>query len=169
MPINLNLEPKANLGSVQMDWSFQEFEPRERSKRWWLVAGLIALVMLIYAVLSGNFLFALILLMGAILFVNENKRQPRQLDCRITNLGLLVGKKFWRWSELNEFWIAYHPPTIASLYVLPKSLFDPRLSIPLNKTNPLEVREQLKKFLKEDLTREDEPTSEALSKLLKLQ
>ncbi len=169
MPINLNLEPKTNIGSVKLSWTFKEFEPRERSKRWWLIASLVTLTMLVYAVLTGNFLFALILLMGTILFINENKRQPRQLDCKLTSLGLVVGKKFWRWSELDEFWIAYHPPEIANLYVLPKSVLDPRLSIPLQKTNPLTVRQELKKFLKEDITKEDEPTSEALAKLLKLQ
>ncbi|MBU1039024.1 hypothetical protein KKC17_02200 [Patescibacteria group bacterium] len=169
MPINLNLEPQTNLGTEQISWSFKEFNPIIRSRRWWWLAGVISLLLLLYAVLTGNFLFALILLMGAILFVNETKRQPRHLKCQITNKGLAVGKKFWRWSELNEFWIAYQPPTIDNLYVLPKNLFDPRLSIPLNKTNPLKVRTELKKFLNEDLSKEDEPTSEALAKLLKLQ
>jgi hypothetical protein len=35
--------------------------------------------------------------------------------------------------------------------------------------NPLRVRKILNKYLEEDLSREDEPTSEALTRLLKLQ
>ncbi|MFA4818333.1 MAG: hypothetical protein WC621_00655 [Patescibacteria group bacterium] len=169
MPINLNVDPQANIGNVILRWQFREFRAPERSKRWWITAGLVTLAMLGYALFSGNFLFALILLMGGALFINETKRRPRQIDCRLTSTGIAVGKKFWHWKEVNQFWIAYHPPEITNLYLEPKSLLEPRLTIPLEKTNPLNIREHLIKFLNEDLSREDEPTSEALARLLKLQ
>ncbi len=169
MPTNLNIDPKANTGKVELRWQFREFKKITRSRRWWIMAGLITAALLIYALMSGNFLFALIIIIGAALFINETKRSPRQIDCRLTSTGVIVGKKFWRWSELRDFWIAYHPPEITNLYINPKNLIDPRLSLPLEKTNPLKVREYLQRFMQEDLSREDEPTSEALAKLLKLQ
>jgi len=169
MPINLNLDPQAHIGTTRLSWTFKEFHPIKRSRTWWLTASGLSLIMLIYAVFSGNFLFALILLMGAILFVNETKRPPRSIDCRITSNGIAVGKKFWRWSELKDFWIAYRPPEITNLYIQPKNALDPRLTIPLADNNPIKVRESLKDYLTEDLSREDEPTSEALTRLLKLQ
>ena len=169
MSTNLNLDPHANIGQVALRWSFREFRHVHRSTAWWVWAGIITGGLVVYAGFNGNFLFALILLMGAILFINESRRTPRRLDCQITTLGVAVGKKFWRWSELSNFWIAYHPPEANNLYLVPKTALEPRLNAPLEKTSPLAVRNLLKKYLTEDLTREDIPTSEALSRLLKLQ
>lgn len=169
MPINLNLQPQANIGKIAHRWSFREFNPRERSTAWWVVAGIIGAAIVTYAIVTANFLFALIVLMVAIIFVTESRRQPKRLDCLITGSGAAVGKKFWRWSELDSFWIAYRPPEITNLYLVPKNPLDPRVRIPLERMNPLTVRQHLTQYLTEDLSREDEPTSEALSRLLKLQ
>ena len=169
MPVNLVLNPQANIGQTTLRWSFNEFKPLERSKRWWVISGIVALVLVTYAVMTGNFLFALIILMVSVLIVNQSRTKPKRLDCQITTTGVAVGKKYWRWSEIENFWIAYHPPEVTNLYLLPKGLLEPRLTVPLERTNPLKVRELLVKYLSEDLSREDEPTSEALSRLFKLQ
>ena len=169
MATNLNLEPQANLGQVTLRWSFREFRHVRRPTSWWVWAGLITGGLVVWALFQSNFLFALILLMGTVIFINETRRTPRRLDCQVTSLGVAVGKKFWRWSELATFWIAYHPPEANNLYLVPKNPLDPRLNVPLEKTSPLTVRSLLKKYLTEDLEREDIPTSEALGRLLKLQ
>jgi hypothetical protein len=169
MPINLNLDPQTNLGRVLLDWHFWEFKHHNRPKSWWITAGIITGLLVIYAVVSANFLFALIILIGAVLLINEYRRRPRRLHCQITSNGLAVGKKFWRYNELANYWIAYHPPEVTNLYILPKNPLDPRVTIPLVNMNPLRVRKILNKYLEEDLSREDEPTSEALTRLLKLQ
>lgn len=168
MPTNLNLDPKANLGKILLRWSFSEFHHPHRSQRWWIIAGIITGLMVIYAVATANFLFALIILIAVVLLINEYRRHPRRLECQITINGISVGKKFWRYNELRNYWIAYHPPEVTNLYILPKNPLDPRVNIPLVNMNPLKVRQLLNKYLEEDLTREDEPTSEALTRLLKL-
>lgn len=169
MPINLNLEPQANIGQELLRWTFLEFKRPSRTRSWWIMAGLVTALLLIYAIYTTNFLFAIIILMFAGLFYVENRRSPRRLDCRITNTGIAVGKKFWRYNELKNYWIVYHPPQITNLYIQPKNPFDPRITVPLVKINPLQVRKLLNKYLEEDLEREDEPTSEAITRLLKLQ
>lgn len=168
MAINLNLDPRANLGQVVLRWTFREQKTLERSRVWWIGASLIGAGLVVYAVATSNFLFALLLIMFAFIFMGESRREARTLECRLTSTGVMVGKKFWRWSELHNFWIAYQPPVVTSLYLVPKRPLDPRVTIPLEKVNPLKVREHLTKFITEDLEREDEPTSETLTRLLKL-
>lgn len=169
MPINLRTGVMPSLGRVLLKWTFKEPKPGDHTKKWWLMAGFLALAAVIYAVIRQNFLFALIIIMGSIIFVSETRREPQRLVCQITSTGLYLGKKFWRWNELSNFWIAYRPPEINRLYVVPKNLAEPRLTIPLGNNNPLHVREALLKYIPEDLEREDEPTSEALSRLLGLE
>lgn len=168
MSVNLNLNPQANVGQVTLRWSFREFRELNRSVTWWVTAGGVALAMIIYAVIIANFLFALIIIMVAFIFVGETRRTPRTLECKITSTGVVVGKKYWRWSDFLNFWITYNPPAVTNLYLVPKNPFDPRITVPLEKTNPLKVREFLTKHITEDLEREDEPTSEAINRLLKL-
>ena len=169
MPVNLNLEPKANIGQVLLRWNFMEFHRIHRPKSWWIIAGIITAALVIYSVFTGNFLFALIILIIVILMVNEFRRSPRRLECQITNNGIAVGKKFWRYKEIHSYWIAYHPPEIANLYFSPKNPLDPRVPVHLSNINPLKLRSLLNKYLEEDLAIEDIPTSEALARLLKLQ
>lgn len=168
MPTNLNIDPKANLGNILLRWNFQEFRHPHRSRNWWIMAGIISGLLVLYAVLTANFLFALIILIGVVLLINEYRRSPRRLECQITVSGVAVGKKFWRYNELQNYWIAYHPPEVTNLYILPKNPLDPRVAVPLTNMNPLKIRQLLNKYLEEDLSREDEPTSEALTRLLKL-
>jgi len=169
MPINLNLEPQSNIGQVLLRWNFMEFKQIHRPRAWWITAGIITGVLVIYSVFTGNFLFALIILIIAILLINEFRRSPRRLECQITNNGLAVGKKFWRYNEIENYWIAYHPPEVTNLYFSPKNPLDPRMPVHISNINPLRVRKLLNKYLEEDLSREDVPTSEALTRLLKLQ
>ncbi len=169
MPLNLNLNPQADTGQVELRWNFAEPRAPERGQVWWILMSLVGVGLIIYAVLTASFLFALIIVLGAAILVQESRRPRRRLDCKITNTGVAVGKKFWKWSELHEFFIVYRPPEVSNLYIVPNALHDPRVKVPLEKTNPLKVRDILIKYLKENLEREDIPTSEAISKLLKLQ
>lgn len=169
MPVNLNLEAKTNIGQVLLRWNFMEFKRIHRPRSWWIIAGLITASLVIYSVFAGNFLFALIILIIAILLINEFRRNPRRLECQITNTGIAVGKKFWRYSEIDHYWIAYHPPEVTNFYFSPKNPLDPRVPVHLSNINPLNLRKLLNKYIEEDLSREDMPTSEALSRLLKLQ
>ncbi|MFH1111818.1 MAG: hypothetical protein V1712_01975 [Patescibacteria group bacterium] len=169
MSINLITEPETNLGNKLLAWQFPEFREIERSRLWWIVALVILVVLLVYAIRDFNFLFAIIVIIGAAIIWVDSRKKPALLDFAIHQQGVAVGRRFWLWNELDFFWIAYRPPEITSLYLQPKAALKPRLSIPLVNINPLKIREILTKFLREDLEREDEPTSEALSRLLKIQ
>ncbi|MFH1866869.1 MAG: hypothetical protein ABIJ81_02180 [Patescibacteria group bacterium] len=169
MSINLNNQPHTNLGAKLLGWRFPEVRAIERSRGWWIFAGLIVLILLIYALKSLNFLFAVIIIIGVVIIWLDSRKKPALLDFAIHQQGITIAKRFWTWRELDHFWIAYRPPEVTSLYIQPKGVINPRLSVPLEKTNPLEVREILTKYLTENLEREDEPTSEALSRMLKIQ
>ena len=70
--------------------------------------------------------------------------------------------------ELN-FSVVYKPKQeIKNLYFEFQNSIKPRLSIPLNNINPINIREYLLKYLKEDLTRKNIPVSEELAKLFRI-
>jgi hypothetical protein len=79
-----------------------------------------------------------------------------------------VGRKFYGYSELQNFWIIYNPPMVKTLYFLTHDVLKHRLQFALFDNDPRPIRDFLSKYLKEDLEQEDEPLSDKMGKALKL-
>lgn len=150
------------------EWSFPEFVKYERTRGWYIIAGVIIAAGLVYSVWTANFPFALIILMVVVVYYMHFVRTPEEVQFAIFDNGLQVGHRFIKWRELKKFWILYDPPEVKKLYFSYKSSIRPYLSIPLDKQNPIELRKMLSKCLEEDLEQEEEPASEQWGKILKL-
>jgi len=156
-------------GKKIMSWQVPEYDKHERGQGWYIVSVIFGLFFLIYAFLSSNFLFAAIIIIGALVIIMHDGREPMKVEFGITDEGLIVGKRFYDYDEIKDFSIVYKPhQAVKNLYFEFKSVLKPRLSIPLNNLNPLPIRENLLKYLPEDLERTDQPVSEALAKMFKL-
>lgn len=157
------------LGKKIIGWSVPEYDKRERQKNWYIISALVGLLLLIYSFFSGNFLFAAIIIIGALVIIIHDGQEPLAIDFIITDAGLVVGRKFYDYDVIKDFSIVYKPrENIKNLYFEFKNVLKPRLSIPLGKINPLPIRENLLKYLAEDLERTDQPLSETLAKMFKL-
>jgi len=155
-------------GEIFFSWEFPEYFKYERSKLWYLGMGILGGILLIYCLFAKNFLFALIVIMvGIIIFLYEAK-EPLNVSFSITEDGLELGRNFYPWKDLKNFWIIYEPPKIKTLYFIFKNAWRPRLNIPLLDQNPLKIREKLLEYLDEDLEKEEEPISDSFGRFLKL-
>ncbi len=161
-------EENLDRGEVLAKWNFAEFEKPQRNKSWYFIAFIIFLLFLIYALVTVNFLFAIIIIISAIILLMRNRYEPDQITFSITEDGFIVNDKFYDFETIRYYYIIYKPPEIKNLYVEFKSIAKPRLIVPLENQNPLEIREILNQFLEENLEKEEEPASEAFRKILKL-
>lgn len=158
-----------NLGKEIMGWQVQEYEKHERSAGWYIVAGTVAIALLIYCFFTANFLFAVIIIVTALVVILHDGRHPEMVKFAITDEGIVIGRKFYDYDDVKDFAIIYKPRLeVKRLYFEFKSALKHRLSVPLENINPLVVRENLLKYLKEDLERTDQPLSEGLAKIFKL-
>ncbi len=156
-------------GKKIMGWKIPEYDKHERTQNWYVIAAIVGALLVIYSFFSGNFLFAAIIIIGAFVIIMHDGQEPVKIDFNITDEGVIVGKNFYAYDTLKDFSLVYKPnQKIKNLYFEFKSAVRPRLSIPLNRENPLPIRENLLKYLPEDLERTDQPLSEALAKLFKL-
>jgi len=155
-------------GQSLAKWNFPEFIKTERSKSWYFVAFVIFAFLLIYALVTVNFLFAVIIIISAIIIVMRNRTEPEQVTVELTEDGLAVDNKFYDYDAVRYFYILYKPPELKNLYFEFKAVTKPRLIVPLENQNPLEIRDILNQYLTENLEKEEEPASEALRKLFKL-
>jgi len=165
----MNKENNNIYGNILYSWIISEHEKHYRESSWFIIAGAISFILLIYSIYTSNFLFALIIMITAFVIILNEGKEPLKLKFFITEDGIIVGRKFYDYDEIKDFSIIYKPrEDIKRLYFEFKNSFRPRLSIPLLKNNPLPIRDTLLKYLKEDLERTSEPLSEAISKLFKL-
>lgn len=148
-------------------WQFKEYEQYERSIWWYLLTIAIGGALVIYSILTANFLFAVIVIMAGILLVIQHRHIPENINLTINHRGITLNNKNYPYKEIEKFWIIYEPPTTKRIYFIFKNFIRPRLSIPLFDQNPLEIKNFLKLYLQNDPYENNEPLSESLRRLIK--
>lgn len=162
------LRTNANLGNIIYEWTVKEYEKYFRSPRWYLIAGVLAFFLLLYAIFSSNYLFALIIVLISIIVFLHDVQEPQDIPFAITEAGLVLGRKFYPYTELKDFWIIYDPPVTKQMYFRLDNLVKHQISVPLMEYDPLAIREELLKFIDEDLEQTEENLSERLAKTFKI-
>jgi hypothetical protein len=167
MPRDLSRE-NLPVGELVFDWEVPEYEKYERTKRWYLIMGVVGVSLIVYSIVSTNYLFALVIILFCIVTYLHEAQEPLAIRFAVTTTGIILGRKYYRYSELKDFWIIYEPGEVKNLYFTLNNAVKHRLQVPLLDNDPVAIREELKKFLKEDLMQEEEPFSDRLSRILQL-
>lgn len=157
-----------DVGRVLLAWETWEFPPVERSTKWYVLAGLIGLGMLIFAMLTRNFVFALIIIMFAVIMLMRDLRKPERVRVALTSEGVVFNNEFYPYGDIKDFSVIYEPPAVSNLYLGFNGRFSPLVSIPLDDSDPNEVRSQLLPFVFENLDRDGESLTDILGRVYKL-
>ncbi len=157
-----------DVGDELLAWETWEFPPHERSRNWYIIAGVVGVVLIVSAILSGNFLFAIIVLMMGVILLMGHLRRPERITMHVTTLGLVLGTEFCRYRDIKDFSIIYDPPDVKLLYVDFHRLSHPLVALPLEGVNPNLLREALLPYIFENLDREEESLTDTLSRVYKL-
>ena len=160
--------PEDDHGKTLASWRIKEYIQYQRSQAWYIVIGIIALLLLVYAIWTFNFLFAFIIILITIIIYMQTKGKPEKMTVNVVEDGIEVGDTFYPYNMINKFWIIYEPPEVKNLYLDVKGTLRPEISIDLGRVNPIKVRDALLVYLKEDLEKEDESGSDYLSRQLKI-
>lgn len=167
MPVNLNREP-ANTGELVFAWNVKEYQRHDRSHRWYVYAAIIGGLLLLYSVVSGNYLFALVVVLFGIILFLQDAQEPQDIFFAITEAGIVIEDKFYPFKEITGYWIVYNPPEVKHIYFTTKNLLRHRIRVELLDNDPLPIRDFLNQFIVEDLDQEEEPISDRLRRVLKI-
>lgn len=168
---------------TQIIWEVPEFRKPQRGKNWYIIAGILAFLMIFFSFFSlnlrplklaflgnnNNFLFALIIILAAAIMILIESKEPKMIKVKLDINGIKLGENFYEYDDIKNFCVLYRPKdSIKNLYFEFKNTARFRLSLPLRSLDPLAVRNFLKRYLEEDLERTHPPLSEQLTKILKL-
>jgi hypothetical protein len=154
-------------GKSFLNWEFPDRVYYERGWKWHLFLVIITGAMLFYSILTANFMFVLVIVLFIVIIVFINRRPEMKVAVSITERGIVVGSKFYPFGDIKKFYIIYEPPAVKKLYLEFKS-FRPYLAISIEDTSPIILRELLLEYLPEDKTKDSEPPSETIERLLKI-
>ncbi len=155
-------------GKLLLEWRFDEYVKLKRGPSWYIIFGILFVAVLVYSIITRNFLFTLILILLVFIVIVRTRQTPLRIDLKIFEDGVRVGSRFYEWRDLKSFRIVYEPPEVKRLYFDLRSWLYPDFSISLEDQNPLKVREVLKQYLPEDLTKEYETIFDKLNRWLKI-
>lgn len=130
-------------------WIAPEFEYYPKGKGWFIIAGLIAAGLFLWALLTKNFIFALLIGLSYFSLSAYAMKKPRQIPLAITSKGVQIDNNIYEFENLKSFWIFYDPPQIREASLRSKKMIMPYIKIPLGEQNPVEVRQALLKYLPE--------------------
>lgn len=133
----------------RIEWDAHEYEHKERSSDWFWTVGILTVASAIVAIILGNVIFAILILIGAFslaLFIN---RPPEIVHVVVDEKGITRGNVRYPYSSLQSFWLdEIHPhPKILLRSVKP---FLPIIVVPLGETDAVKLNEILSKYLKEE-------------------
>ncbi|MBI2436578.1 MAG: hypothetical protein HYV41_02430 [Candidatus Magasanikbacteria bacterium] len=159
------IDENSFVGEVLHEWSVPEYEQHVRNTAWFVIMGILSLAFIAYAIFTGNFLFALIIVLFGIIIFLQSHQEPIIIPFRITDMGLVINNRFYTFSEFDKFYVIFNPHDDAKmLYVETHSLTRPTIRVPLMDMDPNEVRMTLREFMEEDLEKEEEPFSDMFAR-----
>lgn len=167
--VNKSIEENSQNQNDGLFWEVDDFIKHPKSKRWYIIASIICLSLVAWAILDKNYLFALILIITSALIVFNDAEAPQKIKVELKYDGLFLGSTFYKFESISKFYILYKPKEkLKKLYFEFKNPLKHRLTISIDDENPIIIRNYLLQFLNEDLEKEDEPFSDAISKIFKI-
>jgi hypothetical protein len=156
------------LEQTLIKWEIDESARVQRGRIWYILMIVVGAALLIYAVASANFLFALLVLMFALVIYLTSLRRQEVVVVEISADGIKVAKNFYPYRELKRFWFVYEPPNVKNLYLDFRSVTRPLMTLPLADQNPNQIRQLMAQYLPEDFSEDEEPFLDFLGRVFKL-
>lgn len=149
----------------RLKWNAPEFFYFKKTEIWFIVSGLIALILFVSALWTRNILFALLIFLGYFSVTIYAIKKPRDITVNIDSRGIKINNTLYPYDNLKSFWIFYEPPTLKEISLLSKKTIMPHIKIPIGEQDPGEIRGILIQYLSEK--KQEESLIDNVSRQLK--
>lgn len=135
------------------EWQGLEGEFVPKSSNWYWTVGILSLGSAVAALIAGNFLFSVVLLLSGFTVSLVGSRRPAMHTFRITDRGVHVSTQIFPWANIQKFAIKEEEPR-KLLFELKEGLVR-IMTIPLMDTDRTLVRTEFKNRNVEEVERLD--------------
>jgi len=159
--IDDDVEAEATL----IEWQADEHIHKPKGTSWYIGAVVVAVVLAGVFWFLGNYFGIAVVVVGMILLFFVFSRGSTRQRYRLMVDGVAINNRLYHYKYLDAFNIIYEPGDVKVLLIKSKKTLVPLLALELGSVNPIEVRNVLLEFLREDLEIE-EPLADVLARRL---
>ncbi|MDD5041343.1 MAG: hypothetical protein PHX87_03675 [Candidatus Peribacteraceae bacterium] len=129
---------------ILLEWTAPERPPHNRGKRWYLIAGAVAILFLAYALFTQAWTFAVVIVLLGVIYGLIHGKPPITHTVQISSQGLQWDKHLIPWSDLNSFWMLQGAGYV-EVHIERKKAGS--LQVQTGNNPPLEIASALSQFL----------------------
>jgi hypothetical protein len=143
-----------------ISWQAHEYFHQEKSSDWYWGLGIVAITAAVLAIILGNTLFALVIVLFAFTASLQAHREPKLINFELNNKGVVINHLLYPYSTLESFSIGEQHLNKPDPKVLIKSkrVLMSHIHLPIEQVDIEDVRDFLLVYLKEEEL--DEPILE---------
>ncbi|MES3031489.1 MAG: hypothetical protein V4697_03705 [Patescibacteria group bacterium] len=142
-----------------ISWDAPEHFHTEKNNDWYWAVGIIAITAAALAVIFGNVIFGIFIIVATFALVVHASKHPKIVHYEINDRGIVVNDILYPFLGLESFWIdAEERP--AKALVKSHKTFMPYLTLNIEGVDPEEVRTILLNYIAE--TKHTEPLSQKI-------
>ncbi len=131
-PITLQSQPV-------LSWDAPARPVFERTKRWYVVAGIVVFAAAAYGIFSGSWSFAIVCVLAGGMYALIHDHKPGTSHVELHDSGIVLNGVFTRWDEFSGFWIL-STPSYSEVRFVAKRQGHGRKSIQLGNQDPNQLR-----------------------------
>jgi hypothetical protein len=135
--------------TVVLRWNGYEHEHVERGTEWFLALGVAAACAALTAVILGDLLFGVLILVAAGTIALLARHAPEVSTFEISTKGVRVDKVLHRYDEIIAFWVEDEHDGHPLLLIDTVKVMSPNLIIPIHDIDPALVRAYLREHAHE--------------------
>lgn len=147
-------------------WEAFEHDHEPKTVDWYWILGIVTLALMVAALLLGNLLFGVFILVCGMVLGLTAARQARTVEYGVTTRGVRIDTSIYPYSTLESFYIDEDRPDDPLLIIKSRKLFAPLLVLPLPEEYVDEIEELVASRIPEEFL--EEPVAYRLLDLLGL-
>ncbi|OGG85600.1 hypothetical protein A2392_02395 [Candidatus Kaiserbacteria bacterium RIFOXYB1_FULL_46_14] len=131
-------------------WEAPEHRHFHKPSDWYWALGIIALCGAVAAFFFGNFMFAVLILVGAAVMALQSAKPPRIVPFMVGTRGVRAGNQLFTYGSLEAYHIDEEDALGTQLLLRSKRLYMPLIVIPIPDEYIHEIEDLLRERLKEE-------------------
>ena len=124
-----------------MSWIAPEFIRHQRGLLWKIVMPILLFAAIFFGFYYGTWTFSIAIATFAIVYYLLHRQGPKDVEVRLSEVGVKVGGRHYPFSKIKAFWIIYEPLVSKTMYIRVSEDLSLDIPVQLEDQHPALVRE----------------------------
>lgn len=137
----------------KISWVTEEYEHKDKTPDWYWALGIIAIAGAAISIIYKNYLFAIFIILAAIILAMYSSRKPEPMNIEISEKGVRIKNEIYPYSMIKSFWIE-SLPNESHLLLHTKRILMPIIVLNIENNLESKIQQMLSSHTKEEEMKE---------------